>query len=73
MAAQSFGMNLHPDEVHQKAVSMGVTKQGEMFSAAALAEVSNRFNLCASVEDRAMRDIQSFLKNLSTGKLILVP
>ena len=74
MGAQALGHRLDSQSVFKRAVEMGMTKQGEMFSASALCQLANDFHLKASLlEDTLSNSIQTVLDLLNQGKLLLVP
>ena len=74
MGAQALGHRLDSQSVFERAVEMGLTKQGEMFSASALCQLANDFHVKASLlEDVLSNNIQTVLVLLNQGKLLLVP
>lgn len=73
MAAQALNVQIDSDVIFQQAVDMGVTKQGEMFCSTAMSDLLNHFNLKNTVRDHGLEDVQSILRVLCEGKLLLVP
>ena len=74
MAAQALGHNIDTQSVFEQAVKMGMTKQGEMFSAAALCQLAKDFSIKASMLENSLSNkIQTLLDLLNQGKLLLVP
>lgn len=73
MAVQALGiLSVNCQSVFEKALEMGMTKQGEMFSATALCQLANLY-VKASLLDNALDNVQVILDLLNQGKLLLVP
>ena len=73
MAAKSLGLMIETESLLKKAQEIGITKQGEMFSAKNLCGLANYFGMNAIVSEGSLIDSQEVLKLLSSGKMLLVP
>ena len=73
MAAQALNVNMQLDTVYQQALSMGITKQGEMFSATNLCQLAAQFGLKAAIVDHGLETLPPILQWLNSGQLLLVP
>ena len=72
MGARALGYRIDCQSVFEKALEMGITKQGEMFNAAALSQLANLY-VKAMLLDDAFNNVQTILDLLNQGKLLLVP
>lgn len=71
MCLEHFGVKVGADVILEKAKSMEITKQGEIYSAEYLASLTNQF-LPNSSRSREMPNAKEFTESIGEGKLILV-
>lgn len=71
MCLEHFGVKVSAETILEEAKSMGITKQGEVYSADYLASLTNNF-LSNSSRAREMPNAKEFTQAIGEGKLILV-
>lgn len=73
MGAESFGLKISTQSILDLAISMGITKSGELFSAMALCELATQLKLRPTLLPDGFSDYRFLLNSLVSGKLLLVP
>lgn len=73
MGGQMLGYNIHQDSLLHEAKLLGLSKQGEMFSAYWMSMLARKVKLSATVIEGGLKDHLIVLNYLSRGKPLLVP
>jgi len=73
MASESLGLPIELKSLFKEALHMGITKQGEMFSAAGLGRLASCFNINYMLGEGTLNNTRVILELLSQGKVLLVP
>ncbi|KAK4009825.1 UPF0692 protein C19orf54 homolog [Daphnia magna] len=73
MAAQSHGQAIDTDSIFQKALNMGITKKGELFSSFATCELATCIEMKPLLLNDGFHDAEVLLRYLISDKMLLVP
>ena len=73
MASKACGLQYDSHTIYKKAVDMGITKRGEMFSSTALCELATHLKIDTILLNDGFTDAHVLLRHLFSGKMLLVP